>query len=157
MNKKSKSRLLKFLGVIFILGGLGLLGYEIYNVFFNKTEGILEYCLMGAGGFLFILGIILASSGRKSAKNICLKCGASLEGCAYEWELDSVQDQVTHSTIEGSYYSAEVAKYTIKATCPECGKERVYFKEFTSSDYKTRTYRNPDKLINDWCKKTFGH
>lgn len=156
MNKKTKCKLLRFFGILFLLAGLGSAAYGVYS-WITVEPSILCYILVGAGAVAVFLATILFASAKKTAKKICLKCGCDLHGCAYEWELDSIQDNVEQSTIQGDYYSTETMKYIITATCPHCGKERVYHKDFTSSNYGTRTYRNPNKLIEDWCKQQFGH
>lgn len=156
MNKKATCTILRVFGMIFILAGLGLATFGIYSSF-TLFHGILNYILIGVGAVGVLLSVILFLIAKKITKKICLKCGFDLYGCEYEWVLDSVEDEVAQSTLEGDYYSNEVAKYTITAVCPHCGKERVYRKEFTSADYRTRTYRNSNKLIDDWCKNQFGH
>ncbi len=156
MNKKKKSGIVNIFGLILLLAGLGSAGYGAY-AWFTVGGSILNYVLVGAGAVVVLVAVGLFSSAKKMKKKICLKCGCDLNGCAYEWVLDSIQDDVNQTATQGDYYSTETMKYIITATCPHCGKERIYHKDFTSSNYGTRTYRNPNKLIEDWCKQQFGH
>ncbi|MBP3619515.1 MAG: hypothetical protein J6J24_02520 [Clostridia bacterium] len=157
MNKKKKSLLLKILGAIFLFAGLGLVGYEIYGVFFNEQKTLLNYILLGVGAVLIILGFVFLVVGRSLTKNICLGCGCDLCGCAYEWQLESLQDEIGSNQEDNEYFSKEMAHYVITATCPCCEKKRTYRQAFTAYDYRSRTFVNVNKQIEDWCKHKFGH
>lgn len=157
MNKKTKINLMMFFGLLFVLVGLGLGVYEVYIIFSVMVIKMLSYILLAVAAVALIVGIVLLVVAKKISKDICLKCGCDLDGCAYEWVLESMQDNISQSSIDGDYYSTESIKYVITATCPKCEKQRVFYKEFTSADYRTRTYRNPNKQIEDWCKNKFGH
>ena len=158
MNKKKKSNILNIFGFILALGGLGMAGYGAYDLITTEDKGsYLCYILLGCGVVALVLGIVMLANGRKIKKDICLKCGEPLQLCAYEWVLETLHNEVSSNMNDDRYYSKEMARYKITATCNKCGKERIFYKEFMSYDYRTRTENNVTRLIEDWCKQKFGH
>lgn len=157
MNKKKKVTMLKLIGAVFLLAGAGLIGFEIYNIFFNEQKTLLHYILLGAGVLSLILGFVLCVVGKSLSRNICLHCGCDLQYCGYEWQLETLQDEIGSNQEDNEYFSKEMAHYVITATCPHCEKKRVFRKAFTAYDYRSRTFVNINKEIEDWCKHKFGH
>lgn len=119
----------------------------------QQNNLILNICLIVGGAVCIILSFILLSFAKKKAKKCCKKCGHSLNGCAYEWVLNSLD----MSRANDMSFSSQIASYDIKAICPHCGAERTYHQEFVASDFSTGTQKNTQVLIENWCKEMFGH
>ena len=130
-----------------MLGGLALTGYEVYKVITEDANYALHILLLVVGILLCIASFLFLFIKIHKDKVRCPKCGQSLKGCAYEWQLVRLYD-----TLEN-----QMAQYEVKATCSQCGNEKIYNKDFIVSSVRSGAVANPQKLIEDWCKQMFGH
>ncbi len=138
----------KIFAIILFSIVLGVVGYEIYNIVFTDNINLALHISFLAVGVVVGLGLILFLAIKtKRDKCSCNKCGSSLKGCAYEWQLVRIYD-----TLEN-----QMAQYQVTATCPKCGKEKIFNKDFIVASERTGAVANPQKLIEDWCKQMFGH
>lgn len=153
MNKKKLAVFLKIIGILLFVGGIGMLGYELYVIFATKPAEITNNIIVAVvGGVLFILGFILYYIGKKLREKVCSKCGTSLKYCDYEWVLE----ELYNTYAPDNSFANQIARYKVIAYCPKCGKEMVYHQDFIATDYRTGAQYNTQRMIEDWCKSKFG-
>lgn len=153
--QKTKVLLLRFFALLFFVGGGVAVGFGAYNFIQTGVEvNLVMNISLVAGGVLLILVTFVFTHFAKNIKSkMCLKCGSSLDGCAYEWVLLSLN--LKRSRDES--FAGQVATYEVTAQCPHCGKERKYRQEYLAADLVDGSQNNTQKMIEDWCKEKFGH
>ncbi|NLC96845.1 MAG: DUF4282 domain-containing protein [Erysipelotrichaceae bacterium] len=149
MEKVKKIKRMRLFGILSIIVGLFLMlgsGSDFVGVVF-----------LIAAIVIFVVGIVLVSTANKKGKTICMQCGASLFGCAYEYyELSTTKDS----------RGDEKTTVEFSATCPECGAEKTFTKKYTSyiaakfsngrQTVKAERINIEPKVKKD-AKKYFGH
>ena len=96
---------------------------------------------------LFIVGAIFLKIGKERARKFCRKCYASLDGCAYRWEVYRTSYRSNNS----------YADVRITSECPKCGATFTFNKEFCTYDSSTNTYYEIRDLIENYTYDLFGH
>ena len=104
---------------------------------------------MGGGICLLIglVGVIVDIVAIDQSRKICNKCGAKMDGCAYEYE------EISRSAPDNSGYVT--SKLRIIAECPECGQKKKFTKKF--KEHGSRTVGDLQDKVDAWCKDKFGH
>ena len=153
--QKTKVLVLRLFALLFFVGGGVMVGIGAYN-FIQKgiSENlVLNSCLVGGGALLIVLTFVFMHIAKNIKSKMCLKCGCSLDGCAYEWVLLSLNLKRSRD----DSFASQVASYEVTAKCPNCGRERKYRQEYLAADLVDGSQNNTQKMIEDWCKEKFGH
>lgn len=159
MEKVKKIKRMRLFGILSIIVGLFLM---IGSVMMLGSGGVGEdtaAVFFIVAIVIFVVGIVLVSTANKKGKTICMQCGASLFGCAYGYdELSTTQDN----------RGDEKTTVEFSATCPECGAEKTFTKNYTSyiaAKFDSQSGRqtvqarriNIEPKVKKDAKKYFGH
>lgn len=124
---------------------------------FNGAEDSLYYVMGAIGWVVTIASMIIRSKAKKELMKLCLQCGASLDGCAYETE------ELGREEYHGNVYST----VEFSAECPECASVKSFRKKYTV--YKSEKYDSSGRKVGNAqsfnitskvrkdAKKFFGH
>lgn len=127
---------LTIVGVVILTGG-------------EPTYAIVGFVMAAVGVVGFAVVGFVEKSFIDKSRRICDKCGASMEGCAYEYQEKS-RKYVTGSGNSSGHLEVTV---WIRATCPQCGA----IKEFTRSFKVDNHSDNLQFQVDNFCRKAFGH
>lgn len=126
-----------FVGVTLIL--FGFIGDNETTI----TVGLI-ISLLGAL-FTFVSFFQVRDDGRRT----CSKCGESLEGCEYQWQLVS---EKYISPVSSSSYDRYDYVYQVYSTCPFCGETKSFTHKFSA-----KLGENPDAVISRYLHNLYKH
>lgn len=128
-------------GLIFAVGVvLGIVGFSLCESVGFDNAMIFIYIAVA----LLALGALWYGFATSFAQGVCNKCGADLNGCAYEYQ-EIRRKETTNS--KGIYVLVRIA-----ATCPRCGCVKVIQKEFYVGPGENVQYK-----VDQFCRDHFGH
>ena len=143
-NKHQIIHLISLLaGVVLVLVGLIIFLNTIGGASGSNPDYITPLVLIGVG----LVGFIVSFFAREQERKFCNKCGASMDGCAYEYE----ETRRTNPDDKG-YVRSTVR---IIGECPQCGAKKKFKK--TWKMHGSRTVGDLQDEVDAYCKAKFGH
>ena len=133
------------LGIVVGVGLIGSGGWILYNVD-SESNGI--FTIIGL--LLLLFGLVTPVTfylfGRDKARSHCSKCGASLVGGEYSWQLQEFENRHTQN---GNFIDY---KYDINCTCPKCGENKNFVAKISCKENA-----NPQVSIRKYLNSIFKH
>lgn len=142
-NKKKAS-------IIFMIVGLLLMISSFLFIYWYLKNVNIWFII---GFFTFIgLGMLLVKISLKFMEITCMKCGLSMYGSNYSYELLYQHDNKNRDGKKTN----RMQLVRIRCTCPSCGKEKRFNKDFRVKNYSNNNTYNVETYIKDYCNKNYG-
>lgn len=140
---KNKHQLQRVIGVC--IGILGVVALILAGLCGSEGEEDVGRLFAYVGLAMAVIGCIWYLVATGNSRKVCNKCGASMAGCAYEY-----QERRREVSNDGKYLTVTV---WISATCPSCGQPKSFEQKFTLSE------RSDDLQyqVDSFCRSKFGH